>query len=149
MKKEQIQLHESVAALYKKQFKTLQQILRALFSVAGCLWILKYAFPFSNQETLFHFTAQQYQLYLLLLTVWGYNYKREVSRMQVLMRLSDTLDIPTHEVQSSAIGDAHELHRFDVLTKVTNDGKWFAVLFTWTLLLLSIAQIVRQLMLLL
>lgn len=140
-------LHPTVSELYVRQRALLTRIVRVMFALAGCMWIIKYIPQILPHDDIL-FTKNQYQLYLILLTLWGYDYRRELVRMKVVLGIAKEQNAAPDTITQSHIQEAQQLHRFDILSKQQRDGKWFAVLFTWLLLLLATAQILRQCLLL-
>ena len=87
--KYQILESPSIEALYHKERYVLKRITSVLFAIAGCSWFLLYV-PESiiHQKTHELFKLQQYQIYVLLLTLWGLDYKRQLDRITVLSQKS-------------------------------------------------------------
>lgn len=140
-------LHPSVSQVLDTDTRFLKRILRVSFAIAGCLWIAAYTLHFGSSEVMTTFRLDQYQIYLVLLTLWGYQAKREAKRYRSLFRVATELGkevtgVTLEEiVQSSSRGD------FDVLRR-RSKGSWLPVLFSWLLLVLFVLLFMKQMYLL-
>lgn len=140
-------IHPSVAELTDSDSRRMKSVLRTSFAIAGCLWIVAYTLHFSSSDVMTAFRLDQYQIYLVLLTLWGYQAKREAKRFAVLMRLSTESDIAVASVTSERIDESGDLGAFDVFVRRSN-GSWFPVVFTWFLLGAFLLLLVKQMYLL-
>lgn len=137
-------MSKGISTSYMRELQIFRRILRLLFAIAGCMWIVKYVVHFPDEHSMQTFVIGQYQLYLILLTLWGYDYKRESGRHGVLSLLSNKYSCSTNDVTTEHISTDNKLHLFEVLVKRTKGKGWFAFSFIWVLLILSFVQIVRQ-----
>ena len=142
--KYQILESPSIEALYHKERYVLKRITSVLFAIAGCSWFLLYV-PESiiHQKTHELFKLQQYQIYVLLLTLWGLDYKRQLDRITVLSQKAMILHKNIIDIQSSDIPE--EIQKFEVLWfKKNTHGKHISWLITWTFLISACILIMKQ-----
>ena len=142
--KYQILESPSIEALYHKERYLLKRITSVLFAIAGCSWFLLYV-PESiiHQKTHELFKLQQYQIYVLLLTLWGLDYKRQLDRLTVLSQKASLLQKAVIDIQSSDIPE--EIQKFEVLWfKKNTHGKHISWVITWIFLLFACVLITRQ-----
>ncbi|MBX7153822.1 MAG: hypothetical protein K1X91_02585 [Bacteriodetes bacterium] len=131
----------------EKQVALLRRIVKLLFAVAGCMWLVKYILQFPSETTMQAFVIGQYQLYLVLLTLWGYDYKRETGRYKALQSMCKSLNTQAENISTQDIHQANAERYFVVLTKRTDTkGGWFTIIFTWTLTVAAVVLITRQLL---
>ncbi|MCS6999856.1 MAG: hypothetical protein RML15_02810 [Bacteroidota bacterium] len=118
-------------------------LLRLAFACAGVLWLL---LPWVelDAQTRGAFTAMQYQLYLLLLTLWGYDYRRQVRRLSCVLAVADAQSCPPSQVRWEHIDQSGQSGWFDVLLRRRHSRQWFPVVFTWVLLIASYLWLGRQ-----
>src|SRR5690349_13989472 len=96
-------LHHSLHASFERQQQLLRRLFKVLFSVAGTMWLCVYALPDDQLNVVQTFRQQQYQLYLLLLTLWGYSYRRESMAMTTLIRVAENKAVPVSAVDRSTL----------------------------------------------
>lgn len=140
-------IHPSVAELTASDSRKMKSVLRASFGIAGCLWIVAFTLHFSSSDVMTAFRLDQYQIYLVLLTLWGYQAKREAKRLSVLMRLSTENEVSVASVTREHLEHSRDLDAFDVFVRRSN-GSWFPVVFTWFLLGAFLLLLVKQMYLL-
>lgn len=123
--------------------RLLNRLLRSAFALAGILWILVYwieaEHPFHH-----HFAITQYQLYLFLLTLWGYDYRRQWQRVAYVFQLAHERQCILQHIRWDDIVTNGKASLFDVLRRRPSSRAWFPVLFTWFLLVCSYLWLGRQ-----
>lgn len=146
--KSELNISSSILALFQAERALLKRITSILFAIAGCSWFLLYL-PESviNHEAHEVFKLQQYQIYVVLLTIWGLDYKRQLNRISAIALQASVLQKKFESIEASDIH--HELQLFEVLMPIKKTkGKHIALIITWIFLGLSIILIIRQFMLL-
>lgn len=143
----QTSVHPSVVHLVDADARRMKTLLRASFAIAGCLWIVAYTLHFSSGDVMTAFRLDQYQIYLVLLTVWGYQAKREVKRHAVIADLSTKLGLDVGSVTREHLADAGVLGTFDILLSRNRTSR-FPVMFTWLLFLAYLLLLAKQMYLL-
>ncbi|MBI3258016.1 MAG: hypothetical protein HYZ54_00815 [Ignavibacteriae bacterium] len=142
-------IQPELSVLFVPSRKLLRRVLMSLFSIAGLSWFLL-LLPSSTINQAKHdiFKANQYQLYLLLLTLWGYDFRRQSKRLEWLIEFSkDRKSIS--EITKEDVTLAGKLSLFEVFTKYKgSSAQYFHIIFTWFLLIASVGQFIRQLILL-
>lgn len=142
-------IQPELSALFVPSRKLLRRVLMSLFSIAGLSWFLL-LLPSSTINQAKHdiFKANQYQLYLFLLTLWGYDFRRQAKRLEWLIEYSKGKK-PISEITKEDVILEGKLSLFEVFTKYKgSSGQYFHIIFTWFLLVVSVAQFVRQMILL-
>ena len=111
-------IQPELSALFEPSRKLLRRILMTLFSIAGLSWFLL-LLPNSTISQAKHdiFKANQYQLYLLLLTLWGYDFRRQAKRLEWLIEFSSSLNKPVRLISNDDVIDAGNLSLFEVFSK--------------------------------
>ena len=137
--------HSSVEAYLGSQMRVYHVMLRGLFTCAGLLWILAYVFPFHQTEDMHVFKHHQYQIYLLLLTLWGYQLKRDKNRALAIMSCAREWHKSCDEVEFEHLKAAKLDHHFDVLFHRSKSTSWFPVIFSWILALSAFVLLLMQL----
>lgn len=143
-------IQPELAVLFEPQRKLLRKVLMTFFSIAGLSWFLL-LLPSSTIDQAKHdiFKANQYQLYLMLLTLWGYDFRRQAKRLEWLVDFSASLGVPINKVSKEDIIAAGKLSLFEVFTKYKgSSAQYFHIIFTWFLLVVSAMQFIRQMILL-
>lgn len=143
-------LPPEITALFAPQRAILRRVLMSLFSVAGLSWFLVFL-PIVEMTAEKHalFKANQYQLYLILLTLWGYDFRRQVKRLEWIMTVSSTLRKPVMAMTQDDIHEPRGLSMMEVFTKLPgSSAQYFHIAFTWLLFGSAVAQIIRQMILL-
>ena len=135
-----------VEALFAPQQMLLRRCSSLLFALAGFSWFLL-LLPDSVADAAHHahFRNGQYQLYTVLLTLWGYDYRRHSLRLTAILELSAVLGKSPRLLTAGDIQQAGKLHVFEILSK--HDGskpKYFHIAFMWLLLTAAAALFVRQ-----
>ncbi|MBS1537740.1 MAG: hypothetical protein JST20_08340 [Bacteroidetes bacterium] len=144
-------IQPELSALFEPSRKLLRRILMTLFSIAGLSWFLlllpNSAISQAKHDT---FKANQYQLYLLLLTLWGYDFRRQAKRLEWLIVFSLSIGKPVELITKEDITVTNNLSLFEVFSKHkgSSSSQYFHIIFTWFLLIASISQFVRQMILL-
>ncbi|MBL7999150.1 MAG: hypothetical protein JNL32_10985 [Candidatus Kapabacteria bacterium] len=139
-------LHPSFDALYQRPHTLLLRIIRTLFAIAGCLWIAKYVSFLLPEDRLQQFTSQQYQLYLVLLTLWGYDYRRSMQRMESVIAAASRRLLTPIDVSTEMLDEDSALHTFSIFSPLGTEKKWFSVVFTIALIVAASALLLRQIL---
>ena len=139
-----------ISALFEPQRILLRRVLMSLFSIAGLSWFLVFLpIVAMNPEKHAIFKANQYQLYLILLTLWGYDFRRQVKRLEWILQLTGKINKPASALSYSDIQTANGLSLMEVFGKHPgSSAQYFHVIFTWMLFVIAVVQIIRQMMLL-
>jgi hypothetical protein len=143
MKKESaLPIH--IQALYSQERSLLQRLIRILFSIAGISWFLLLLPPeIISPDRYILFKSNQYQLYLVLMTLWGYDYRRESRRLAAIATVSSTLQKPVDQLNIHDLDK--DLHLFEILRLKPKAGRrHFAIWLNNGLLLVSAGMIIRQ-----
>jgi hypothetical protein len=143
-------IQPEVLVLFEPSRRILRRVLMTLFSIAGLSWFLL-LLPSSTINQAKHdiFKANQYQLYLFLLTLWGYDFRRQAKRLEWLVELADSINKPIATITKADIIASGRLSLFEVFTKDTGaSAQYFHIIFTWFLLVASVGQFIRQMILL-
>ena len=138
-----------ISALFEPQRILLRRVLMSLFSIAGLSWFLVFL-PIVAMTPEKHaiFKANQYQLYLILLTLWGYDFRRQVKRLEWILELCSSLNKSASALSVADIQSGNGLSKMEVFGKHTgSSAQYFHILFTWLLLIFAVLQIVRQMIL--
>ena len=140
---------ESVRVLYEAKRNRLKRITSLLFACAGCLWFFLYLpesiLPFQGHEA---FKLKQYQIYVVLMTLWGLDFRREYKRIEFIARKSHELKKDITSIDSNDIEDS--LHLFEVYSFLPGaKGYHIAVIINWIFCLLGIGLLISQINLLL
>jgi hypothetical protein len=140
---------ESIRVLYESKRNRLKRITSLLFASAGCLWFFLYLpesiMPFQGHEA---FKLKQYQIYVVLMTLWGLDFRREFKRIDFIARKSHELKKDIMQIDSNDIKDS--LHLFEVYTFLPGaKGYHIAVIINWIFCMLGIGLLISQINLLL
>lgn len=140
-----------IVTLFEPERRVIKNLLRLFFTIAGVSWFLIW-FPatFSiDADALMPFKINQYQIYLILLTLWGFELKCQEKRISYILNLSTSLNKQWYHLsQDDFIRDGNT-HLLEVLTKkYPENRKYMHLAFTWFLIALTIVQFARQAMLL-
>ncbi len=140
---------ESIRDLYEAKRNRLKRITSMLFACAGCLWFFLYlpesVLPFQGHE---EFKLKQYQIYVVLMTLWGLDFRREFKRIDFIARKSHELKKDIASIDSNDIKDS--LHLFEVYSFLPGaKGYHIAVIINWIFCMLGIALLISQINLLL
>jgi hypothetical protein len=103
---------------------------------------------FSTEEVLTSFRLDQYQIYLVLLTLWGYQAKREARRMKAIIDVSESLSKPADAVTLEELSAAGGLRYFGVFQRISKQQSLFPVVLSIGLVVVFIALLCKQLILL-
>lgn len=141
---------DDISALFEPQRLLLRRVLMSLFSIAGLSWFLVFLpIVAMNPEKHAIFKANQYQLYLLLLTLWGYDFRRQVKRLEWIIDLSGKLGKQASALTYSDVKTADGLSLMEVFGKHPgSSAQYFHVIFMWMLFTCAVIQIFRQMILL-
>lgn len=132
--------------LFIRPHKVVSRCISVLFGLAGCLWLLP-LLPESLVNTEHHdaFRYGQYQLYTVLLTLWGYAYRRQSARFETLVGISGTLGKMPAALTADDIRNSGKLHLFEVMTKYRGARRLYHhILCIWLLFGGALTLIVRQ-----
>jgi len=143
-------IQPDLSELFEPSRKLLRRILMTLFSIAGLSWFLLFL-PNSAISQAKHdlFKANQFQLYLFLLTLWGYDFRRQAKRLEWLIVFSSSIGKPIQQITKEDITQVGKLSLFEVFTKYKGSSShYFHIFFTWFLFIASILQFLRQMILL-
>ncbi len=138
--------------LFEPQRRLLRHFLRIAFTIAGLFWFILW-FPelaaLSTAE-LAAFKVQQYQLYLILLTLWGVDLKRHSKRLAFLLRLSARKGKRWYELGAEELRESGRMNLFEVIWKLPEnpDRRVWHLLLPQGLVLLTVVQLTRQFLLL-
>jgi len=140
---------DSIRELYESKRNRLKRITSLLFACAGCLWFFLYlpesVLPFQGHEA---FKLKQYQIYVVLLTLWGLDFRREFKRIEFIARTSHELKKDIALVDSADIKDS--IHLFEVYSFLPGaKGYHIAVIINWIFCMLGCGLLLSQIMLLL
>lgn len=140
---------ESIRSLYEPQRNRLKRITSLLFACAGCLWFILYLpesiMPFQGHQV---FKLKQYQVYVVLLTLWGLDFRREYKRLDCIVRKSKELNKDIAQITKEDIGDS--LHLFEIYSLIPGSkGYHIALLINWICILAGIGLLTFQIQLLL
>ncbi len=139
-----------ISALFEPQRNVLRRVLMSLFSIAGLSWFLVFL-PIVEMTPEKHalFKANQYQLYLILLTLWGYDFRRQVKRLEWIINLTGKINKPVSAITYDDIQSENGLSMMEVFTKHPgSSAQYFHIVFTWLLFVSAVVQIIRQMFLL-
>ncbi len=125
-------LHPSFEAGFVREHTLFTRILRSYFAVAGVMWILVFILPFHNAEEHSVFRLHQYQLYVVLLSLWGYDYRREVFRLRLLAAMAARLRCTIPDIEWASLDSRTELPKFSVFVKRGLGPRWFPILFVYS-----------------
>lgn len=140
---------ESIRVLYEAKRNRLKRITSLLFACAGCLWFFLYLpesiLPFQGHEA---FKLKQYQIYVVLMTLWGLDFRREYKRIEFIARKSHELKKDIVSIDHTDIKDS--LHLFEVYSFLPGaKGYHIAVIINWIFCILGIGLLISQINLLL
>lgn len=129
---------------FEPQRRQLKIILRVFFSIAGCSWFFVFfdSLAAMPPEAKIAFKINQYQIYLILLTLWGYELKMQERRLSYLINLSATLHKPWYKLTRDDVESDGKFHYFAVLRPIP--GKLSASLRSLGLLWLFIGGVLIQ-----
>ncbi|MCX7929303.1 MAG: hypothetical protein N2663_01065 [Chlorobi bacterium] len=123
--------------------RVLGRLVRMAFALAGMMWlplVLVEIQPSERQS----FSLVQYQVYLLLLTLWGYDFRRQLRRAECVLALARAQNVSPQLISWNDVVAGGYASLFDVLCRRHSSRGWFAVTFTWCLLVGSYALVGRQ-----
>ena len=140
---------DSIRSLYEPQRNRLKRLTSLLFACAGCLWFILYLpeslMPFQGHEI---FKLKQYQIYVVLLTCWGLDFRREFKRLDCIVRKAKELKKDISEITSNDISDS--LHLFEIFTFIPEaKGYHIALFINWICCLAGLGLLAYQINLLL
>ncbi len=139
-----LQLHPSFSAIYTRQRRLFDTVLRFLFMTGGFLWIGWFFLKSDDPIDHLHFRLHQYQLYVLLLSLWGYQFRRDVRRLKLLIALASESHCNVEDVTYDAVCGHPDAKVFDVFDRRSPSSGWFAPIFTALFLLGSLSFIALQ-----
>lgn len=132
--------------------KKLNRFINFLFMIAGFLWIpIFFSKSFAIPEATFEiFRLNQVRLYVVLMSLWGYNKLRRFSQASMLLQVSATEQKPWYKLTHEDLKRAGKVHVLEWLVKhEESEPKYFHLVLMWLFLGLSILQLSRQILLLL
>ncbi len=137
-----------VLGLFEPQRRLLRHFLRLSFTIAGLFWFVLW-FPqlaALNPEQLAQFKVQQYQLYLVLLTLWGIDLKRHSKRLAFLLRFSAVQGKRWYEVSAEELQKTQKMNLFELLWKLPDNPnrRIWHLLLPHSLILLTMVLLVLQ-----
>lgn len=135
-----------IVNMFEPQRRVFKNLLRLFFTVAGFSWFVIF-FPSLGDLPTDKFTSfrtNQYQIYLILLTLWGFELKMQEKRIAFLLNLASALGKKWYALTYRDIANAGKLYLFDLFMRKANDGSPAAVGFVWVLIALVLLQFVRQ-----
>jgi hypothetical protein len=140
---------DSIRSLYEPQRNRLKRITSMLFACAGCLWFFLYLpesiMPFQGHEM---FKLKQYQIYVVLMTLWGLDFRREHKRLDFIIRKSKELNKDISHITKEDISDA--LHLFEIYSLIPGSkGYHIALIINWICCLAGLGLLLFQINLLL
>ncbi|MFM7543293.1 MAG: hypothetical protein ACKO5I_01520 [Ignavibacteria bacterium] len=101
--------------------------------------------PFQGHQV---FKLKQYQLYVVLLTLWGLDFRREYKRLDCIVRKSKELNKDISQITKEDIGDS--LHLFEIYSLIPGSkGYHITLLINWICILAGIGLLTFQIQLLL
>lgn len=146
MSSKKLPISPEVELLFARQQVILRRCISILFALAGFSWFLLWL-PDSIADSAHHnsFRNGQYQVYTVLLTLWGYDYRRQSLRLNSLILLSTTLGKLPDALTVADIRQADKIHLFEIFTKHSlSTRKYFHIGFIWLLLSVAVALLVKQ-----
>lgn len=135
-----------IVNMFEPSRRVFKNMLRMFFTIAGFSWFFIF-FPSLGdlpEDKLSAFRINQYQIYLILLTLWGFELKMHEKRISFLLNLSATLGRKWHTITRRDIGAAGKMYLFDLFSRKATDGTVLQVGFVWLLIALVMVQFVRQ-----
>lgn len=136
-----------------RQSAILKNIITLSFSIAGCSWFVLWwmnigeAAPAEEART---FKENQYQIYLILMTLYWLAAQREAKRIGALLEVSTALAKPWHALSSKDLAEHGKASVFDVIAPAAQGYRpaYGAIGFTWLLLICTTGMFARQIILL-
>lgn len=150
MKNAALGLSPELADIFVRQQQLLHRLISTMFGIVGCSWFLL-LLPESVVEAENHYIFRygQYELYTIMLTLWGYDYRRRAVRSAWLLEASASLGKLPSAITPDDVRTANKLHLFEIFAKKNNSNrKYFHIVFTWGLFFASAAMFTRQLIIL-
>jgi hypothetical protein len=124
--------------LFEPERRMFKNMLRLFFTVAGFSWFFIF-FPNLTDlpgEKLAAFRVNQYQIYLILLTLWGFELKMQEKRLSFLLNLSSALGKKWYHITRQDVVAAGKMYLFDLFSRRAKDGTFLPVAFVWLLIAL-------------
>ncbi len=144
--KQQIKISDEISALYVRNQRIFRLFLSIMFGIVGCSWFLL-LLPDSIVSAHKHdlFRLGQFELYVLLLTLWGYDYRCETTRLAWLITTSSEMNKPANYIALNDVITADKLHIFEMFVKHGNSNRnYFHIVFRWALILAILTLFIRQ-----
>lgn len=132
---------QQLESTFKFERRIYRTLLRSLFACAGTLWIVVWFLPNIDANTKTTFSLLQYQMYTILLTLWGMDYKKGEWRLELLAFFGKEEIESESTVESADVIDAHSVF---IKRSTSNRYIWYA--FTWLLFMLAVIQLIRELL---
>ncbi len=132
--------------MFEPQRRVFKNMLRLFFTIAGFSWFFIF-FPDLGdlpENRLAVFRSNQYQIYLILLTLWGFELKMQEKRLAFLLNLAASLGRKWYTLTRQDVSAAGKMYLFDLFTRKAKDGTVLQVGFVWLLIALVLVQFVRQ-----
>lgn len=126
-----------------REQRLLGMLVRICFGIAGVLWLPLSLFNITPAEKTMYVQVH-YQLYLVLLTLWGYDYRRQWKRTECVLELAQQAGVTPAQVRWDQVVAAGCASLFDVLRQRAESRAWFPLAFTWVLLVSSYILLGRQ-----
>lgn len=139
-------LSHDTELLFLQQSRMLHRCISILFGLVGCSWFLL-LLPDSllTTECRSAFQVGQYKLYTVLLTLWGYEHRRQSVRYSTLLELSAAVGKMPFALTLHDIRHSGKLHLFEVFTKHKGSQRnYHHIIFVWLLLAAAITLFVSQ-----
>jgi hypothetical protein len=128
---------------WRHERRLLGVLIRLAFGLAGLCWLPLLWLQMEGASRT-AFTLTQYQLYVVLLTLWGYDYRRQLRRVECILECATKLQRLPENVTWEDIASCGCADRFDVLRRHPKSRAWFPVAFTWGLLVGAYLWLGRQ-----
>ena len=136
--------------LFEPQRRVFKNMLRLFFTIAGFSWFFIW-FPNLvelDDSRLNSFRINQYQIYLILLTLWGFELKMQEKRLSFLLNLSSSLGRKWYHITPQDVNAAGKMYLFDLFSPRSKHGHYLHIGFVWLLIILVLVQFARQAMVL-
>lgn len=133
-------MHHSLKLLFERQRRILNRVTSILFGIAGFFWIFVWFAPDVPPDTRLY----QYMVYLCLMSVWGYDYLRQVKRLSSVVEAANSLDLPPNRITPDLLRERNALQAFVVIWPIAGVRAWYPPLFVTIMLCAATALIMRQ-----
>lgn len=123
--------------------RLLANSVKLVFSIAGILWI-PLGFVELDPDVRTMFLQRQYQLYVFLLVLWGYDWRRQLRRAECIIHMASQRQCSPENVQWNDIQNEGLSHHFDVLVPRVGMRSLVPLLLTWGTGIAAIVWLMRQ-----